>query len=105
MRYNKEKALDMKKFFITLLILLCTAPAFCAPNWKEGANDNVKYYDISDLQAYAQKLKDDFYKKYTIEISPTEAISTAPLNAYNNEVEIPIFEYLIEHPEYKYVND
>ena len=103
MRYNNEKALDMKKFFITLLILLCAAPAFCAPNF--DPNNKAHYYDVSDLQAYAQKLKDNFYKKYTIEISPTEAISTAPLNAYNNEVEIPIFEYMIKHPEYKYVND
>ena len=104
MRYNNEKALDMKKFFITLLILLCAAPAFCAPNWKEGANDNVRYYDDSDTQEYIQMLEDNFYKKYTVEISPTEAISTAPLNAYTKEVIIPSYEYMIKHPP-KYVNN
>ena len=51
----------MKKFFITLLILLCTAPAFCAPNWKEGINDNIQPYDISEEQNLAKELRKNFY--------------------------------------------
>ena len=88
----------MKTFIISLLIFVCATPAFCAPNWREGANDNVKYYDTSDLQVYAQQLKENFYKKYTVEVSPTEAYSTAPMGAYDSEVEVPIFQYMIDHP-------
>lgn len=93
----------MKTFFITLSILFLATPAFCAPGWKEGANDNVKFYDDSEFQAYARKLKEDFHNKYTVVISPTESVDTSPLNAYTKEVEIPIFQYMIEHPT-KYVN-
>lgn len=88
----------MKTFIISLLIFLCATPAFCAPNWKEGANDNVKYYDVSGLQAYSKQLKDNYYKKYLVEISPTEAVINAPLNSWNNEVEVPIFQYIIDYP-------
>ena len=93
----------MKTILSILLIFLSTGPAFCAPNWVEGANDNVKYYDVSETQKYIQMLEDNYFKKYTVRISPTESISTAPMNAWNEEVIIPSFEYIIAHPA-KYVN-
>ena len=94
----------MKTILAILLIFLSTVPAFCAPNWVEGANDNVKYYDDSDTQKYIQMLEDNYYKKYLVEISPTEAVINAPLNAWNKEVVIPSLKYIIEHPA-KYVNN
>lgn len=103
MCYDVYKDLTMKIFFITLSILFLATPAFCAPGWKEGANDNVKFYDDSEFQAYARKLEENYYKKYFVKISPTESVDTSPLNAWNSEVEVPIFQYMIEHPT-KYVN-
>ena len=93
----------MKTILSILLIFLSTGPAFCAPNWIEGANDNVKYYDVSETQKYIQMLEDNYYKKYLVEISPTEAVINAPLNAWKEEVIIPSFEYIIAHPA-KYAN-
>ncbi len=93
----------MKIFFITLSILFLATPAFCAPGWKEGANDNVKFYDVSEFQAYANQLEKNFHDKYTVVISPTESVDTSPLNAWNSEVEVPLFQYIIDHPP-KYVN-
>ena len=94
----------MKIFFITLSVLFLATPAFCAPGWKEGANDNVKFYDDSDLQNYIQMLEDNFHNKYTVVISPTESVDTSPMNAYAKEVIIPSYKYMIEHPP-KYVNN
>ena len=55
----------MKTILSILLIFLSTTPVFCAPNWVEGANDNVKYYDVSGLQAYSKQLKENYFKKST----------------------------------------
>ena len=92
----------MKKFIITFLFLIIATPAFSAPNF--DSSNKAHYYDISDLQSYAQQLKDNYYKKYLVEVSPTEAVINAPINAWNNEVEVPIFEYMAKHPA-KYLND
>ena len=51
----------MKKLIITFLFLSIATPVFSAPNWKEGINDNVKPYDVSEEQKYAKELRTKFY--------------------------------------------
>ena len=88
----------MKKFIILFLILIIASPVYSVPNWTEGANDNVKFYDDSEYQEYARQLKEKFHKKYVIKISPTESRYTAPMNAYEREVISPSIIYGIQHP-------
>ena len=93
----------MKKFIILFLILIIASPVYSVPNWTEGANDNVKFYDDSEYQEYARQLKEKFHKKYTIQVSPTHSIDTSPMGAYEREVISPLFEYGLTHPaKYNY---
>ena len=92
----------MKTILSILLIFLSAGPAFCAPNF--DPNNKAHFYDVSETQKYIQMLEDNYYKKYLVEISPTEAVINAPLNAWNKEVVIPSLKYIIEHPA-KYVNN
>ena len=51
----------MKKLIITFLFLSIAMPVFSAPNWKEGINDNIQPYDISEEQNLAKELRKNFY--------------------------------------------
>ena len=92
----------MKKLIITFLFLSIATPVFSAPGF--DPNNKAHFYDDSETQAYIQMLEDNYYKKYLVEVSPTEAVINVPTNAWNNEVEVPIFEYMAKHPA-KYLND
>lgn len=92
----------MKTIIISLLILICATPAFCAPNF--DVNNKAHFYDDSETQQHIQKLEDNFYKKYLVEVSPNEAVINAPTNAWNNEVVVPMYQYIIEHPA-KYIKN
>ena len=93
----------MKTFLILLLIFVCVTPVFAVPGF--DPNNKARLYDVSDLQEYATQLRENFHKKYTVIVSPSESYSTAPMGAYYSEVEVPIFQYMIDHPEYKYIDD
>ena len=93
----------MKKFIILFLIMIFASPVYSVPNWTEGANDNVKFYDDSEYHEYARQLKEKFNKKYTVQISSTHSRYIGPMNGYQKEVISPLFEYGLTHPaKYNY---
>ena len=82
----------MKKLLIVICLLCFSLPAYCAVGYYEGINDNIKPYDNSEMEAYAQKLEKEYWNrvhKGECEINDEN---------YNHYVRHPLFKYIEQHP-------
>ena len=85
----------MKKLLIIFTLLCLLSPVYAL-----NGNPNAPSfdYDVSEQQAYYEKLKKDFYKKYSKRIDAKTIEYTAPEGAYYEEVIKPAEEYIRQHP-------
>lgn len=86
----------MKKVIILLCVLTLSLPVFATGTYYEGCNDNITYTSNNGVHEYYEKLKADFDKKYpAIKKGKNSYIDTAPMGAYQREVEGPAMRYLM----------
>ncbi len=79
----------MKKILLIILIMLLSTPVFAVPGYEEAmqkVGGKAQYCDVSEMQAYAAKLKDNFFKKYS-SIGFTG-------EDYDREVTVPILDFM-----------
>lgn len=89
----------MKKVIILLCVLTLSLPVFATGTYYEGCNDNITYTSNNGVHEYYEKLKADFYKKYTLKkVGPNHVETTAPVGAYQREVTVPLIDYMVAHP-------
>ena len=89
---NIEKVSNCEKILVVLCLLVFALPSFSASGYYEGCNDNVKPYDDSEYQTYAQKL----VKEYHAKVDRGEVECCGP--NYNHYVRTPLFKYIEKHP-------
>jgi len=75
----------MKKILSVLFLLIFISPAFAVPGWKDGDNDNVKFYDDSASQTNWEMLNKKFDEKH--------ADGAFTGEDYIKEVRIPQFDF------------
>ncbi|MBQ3641570.1 hypothetical protein II906_06590 [bacterium] len=81
----------MKKILVLLLMLFLSVPAFAVPGYKEAMEaigGKPNFYDISEDQAYWDKLNKDFREKHKDgRISGMD---------YDKEVTVPYYDFTSE---------
>ena len=82
----------MKKVLVIFCLLVFALPCFATFGYYEGCNDNVKPYDDSEYQAYAQKLKEEYYAR----VSAGQCERND--ETYYEYVSSPLYEYIMVHP-------
>lgn len=84
----------MKKIFVLILMMMFSAPVFCAPGYEkamEKIGGEPRVYDVSKEQKYFEELERKFFEKYAD--GKNGGITG---EKYDAEVRIPAMDYMFK---------